>query len=101
MRDLGREPELRSLLELVPATPWFDAARAIGQGDVVRSVEVVLGIGAPAVEAYARLRAAQELARAGPHAEARDCLAPALAFFRKVGATRYIAQAEQVLTPAA
>jgi hypothetical protein len=53
------------------------------------------------VEAYARLRTAQELARAGHRAEARDCLAPALAFFGKVGATRYITQAEQVLTQAA
>jgi hypothetical protein len=48
------------------------------------------------VEAYTRLRVAQELARAGRRAEAGDHLVHALAFFREVGATRHIARAEEL-----
>jgi class 3 adenylate cyclase len=101
LRDLGRDAELLSVLASAPSTPWCHAARAIARGDMADGVELSARIGAPSVEAYTRLRAAQELARAGHRAEARDCLAPALAFFGKVGATRYLAQAEQVLAPSA
>jgi tetratricopeptide (TPR) repeat protein len=99
LRDLGREAELLSALASAPSTPWCHAARAIAKGNMTDGVDLSARIGAPSVEAYTRLRAAEELARAGHHAEARDCLAPALAFFRKVGATRYLARAEQVLGP--
>jgi hypothetical protein len=99
LRDLGREAELLSALTSAPSTPWCHTARAIAKGDMTDGVELSARIGAPSVEAYTRLRAAEELAHAGHHAEARDCLAPALAFFRKVGATRHLAQAEQVLAP--
>jgi tetratricopeptide (TPR) repeat protein len=101
LRDLGRHAELLPALAAAPPTPWFEAARAIARGDFSHGVEVVARIGAPAVEAYTRLRTAEQLAGEGHHAEARDCLAPALAFFKKAGATRYRAQAEQVLAPAA
>jgi DNA-binding SARP family transcriptional activator/tetratricopeptide (TPR) repeat protein len=97
IRDLGREAELLAALESAPSTPWHEAARAIADGDVVHSVELVARIGAPSVDAYARLRAAEELTRLGRLAGVHDILEPALVFFRKVGATRYLAQAEQLL----
>jgi len=97
LRDLGREAELLSALESAPATPWLEAARAIAHGDFAHGAELVARIGAPSVEAYTRLRVAEELARAGHHTEAHEQLAQALVFFRKVGATRYIAQAEELL----
>ena len=49
-------------------------------------------------EAYARLRAAEKLVAAGRRAEADEHLGEALAFFRSVGATRYIREAEALLT---
>ena len=49
-------------------------------------------------EAYARLRAAQQLVAGGPPLEADDHLAAALAFFRSVGAARDIREAESLLT---
>ena len=101
LRDLGREAELRSALASAPSTPWCHAASAIANGDMADGVELSARIGAPSVEAYTRLRAAQELADAGQRAEARDCLAPALVFFGEVGATRYLAQAEKALAPSA
>src|SRR5262245_42082155 len=52
------------------------------------------GLGLPVVEAYEHLRTAEELARAGRRKEAEGLLAPALAFYRKVGAARYVTQDE-------
>ena len=94
VRDLEREDELLSALASAPATPWCSAARAIARGDLAEAVALAARIGAPFVEAHTRLRSAQELARAGHPAEARDCLAPALPFFNNVGATHYLAQAD-------
>jgi hypothetical protein len=45
-------------------------------------------------EAYARLRAAEQLAAEGRRAEADDQLARAVAFFREARATRWLRQAE-------
>jgi tetratricopeptide (TPR) repeat protein len=101
MRDLGREAELVSAIESAPSTPWHEAARAIAGGELERSIELVARIGAPSAEAYARLRAAQELSRAGRLIGGHDLLEPALAFFRHVGATRYLAQADKLLAGAA
>jgi hypothetical protein len=44
-------------------------------------------------EAFYRLRAAQQLAREGWRTEADDQLGRALAFYRSVGATRYVREA--------
>jgi hypothetical protein len=71
---------------------------ALATGDFARGAELVAAIRAPSVEAYTRLRVAEELATAGRPAKAHDQIARALPFFRKVGATRYIAQAEELLS---
>lgn len=97
LRDLGQEAELLHALESAPSTPWLKAASAIARGDFLHGTELASRIGALSVAAYARLRTAQELARLRRHAEANEQLAPALVFFSKVGATRYIAQAEEAL----
>lgn len=97
LHSLGREAELQSALDSAPATPWIDAARAIARGEFTRSVELIARIGVPSLEAYARLRAAEQLARAGHRAESRQQLAPALTFFTQVNATRYLTQAQALL----
>jgi DNA-binding SARP family transcriptional activator len=97
VRDLGRESELLPALEAALSTPWVEASRAIAQAEFTRSVELVGRIGAASAEAYARLRAAEELARAGRRQEAHDLLAPALDFFRKVGAKRWLEKGEELL----
>jgi DNA-binding SARP family transcriptional activator len=91
--DLGRQAELLTALEHAPSTPWFEAARAIAKDDFKLAVECVASLGAPSVEAYTRLRAAEELARSGD-AEASEVLAPAVDFFRSVGAKRWLERAE-------
>jgi DNA-binding SARP family transcriptional activator len=97
LRDLGREAELLPAFESAPPTPWNKAARAVVNGDFVPSVDLVARIAAPWVNAYARLRAAEELTRLGRYTEAHDNLERALAFFRQVSATRYLARAEVLL----
>jgi class 3 adenylate cyclase/tetratricopeptide (TPR) repeat protein len=96
--ELGREDDLRPLLD--GPSRWFSAARAIVDHDFVRAVEVFREIGTPPYESLARMLAAQELLAAGRRAEAVDLLEPAAAFFRRVGATRDLANCEVLLTAA-
>lgn len=91
-RDLGREGEYaEALLDKDPIeSPWKEASRAIVEGDLVRAAEVVEGIGDKAGAAYARLRAAEALAAAGQHDDAAAQRAKAEAFYRTVGAHRFV-----------
>jgi class 3 adenylate cyclase/tetratricopeptide (TPR) repeat protein len=99
--ELGLEEEFRGTLSGPgTATPWFQAASAVGGGDLVRAADILQSFGAVAFEANVRVRAAQRLARDGRRADAADQLAPALAFYRGVGAAGAIREAEALL-PAA
>ena len=97
VRDLGREAELLTALESAPPTPWLQAACAIAEHDSAGSLDLVAKIRAPSVDAYARLRAAEEAARSGSHDVAKELLAPALQFFRRVLAARHLAIADGLL----
>ena len=57
-------------------------------------------MGVPRDEADARLRAAEKLVGEGRSTEADEQLQRALAFYRSVGATRYVREAEALLTAA-
>jgi tetratricopeptide (TPR) repeat protein len=96
LRDLGMEDQLARALAPTPPNPWFESAAAIARGEFEKAIKLVVGLDAPSVEAYTRLRAAQEMA-AGRSSEAVPLLQPALAFYRSVGASRYIAQAERLM----
>jgi tetratricopeptide (TPR) repeat protein len=100
LRDLGREAELLPALEAAPSTLWVEAAAAIVRGDFHEAIELVARIGAPALEAYTRLRAAEGLVRNGQRDAAREHFAQALAFFRKAGATHYAGRADLLATSA-
>jgi hypothetical protein len=58
-------------------------------------------IGAATQAAFLRLRAAEQLVHEGRRAEADDQLSRALAFYRSVGATRYIREGEALLAASA
>jgi class 3 adenylate cyclase len=91
-RDLGREREFaEAVLDADPIeSPWKDASRAIVQGELARAAEIIEGVGDTAGSAYARLRAAEALAAAGQHDEAAAQRRRAEAFYRTVGAIRFI-----------
>jgi hypothetical protein len=98
----GRSDELLSVLDRVTMqTRWGDAVRRYVEGDPVGAADVFAEMGAVAEEAYMRLRAAEALVAAGRRPEADAQLKGALAFYSSVGATRYVAEAESLLTASA
>ena len=94
VRELGREAELLAVLSSAPPVPWVVAAQAVLRGEFDRAAAVLAEIGSRPTEAYTRLRAAEELARAGRTQEAAGELGPALDFYCAVGATGFIREAE-------
>jgi len=70
-------------------------------GELERAAELLVEIGSVPDEAYARLRAADQLIAQGRRAEGNAQLARALAFYRSVGATRFIREGESLLAATA
>jgi class 3 adenylate cyclase len=98
---LGRGAEFLPLFAGSRPTPWLEAAEHILAGDWPAAAEIYARMGSPADEAFARLRAAEDLVRDGRRAEADAHLGAALAFYRRVRASRYIAEAEALLAATA
>ena len=90
---LGRGAEL---IDALPAYeyPWHLAARAFAAGDLRRAADITGEMGAVSEEARDRLWLAHTLVEQGRRTEADAELQRALTFYRSVGATRYIQQAE-------
>jgi class 3 adenylate cyclase len=92
--ELGRREEFASALEITVQTHWTDALKTLLAGDLVAAADL-LDVGGTLPEAaFMRLWAAEELMAAGRRAEADEQLERALVFWRSVGATRYIGEAE-------
>jgi tetratricopeptide (TPR) repeat protein len=98
---LGYGSRLADALEPWRMIPWVSAALAFARGDPVAAAEICAEIGAGTQEAYARLSAARLFVDRGRRAEADVQLERALAFYRSVGATRYVRQAESLLPASA
>lgn len=100
---LGRENELRSALAEAQAARRRSAelATAIVDGDYADAAELAVATGHRALEARIRLLAAQRLAAEGRHAEAEAEARSALDFYRSVGGSRYIREAEALLRESA
>jgi class 3 adenylate cyclase/tetratricopeptide (TPR) repeat protein len=101
-RAVGRGDEFRALLAREQKyTRWLDAAEAIVEGDLRRAADVLGECGARPMEAFCRLRAAEALVAEGRRAEADEQLGSALAFYRNVGAARYVREGEALLAASA
>ncbi len=88
--ELDRAADIEAIAETAPTpTPWRDAGLALGRGDPAAAAEIFGEMGALPFEAEARLLAARAGVDAG--------LDEAIAFFRRVGATAYLAEAERRL----
>jgi class 3 adenylate cyclase/tetratricopeptide (TPR) repeat protein len=96
----GGGPELAGLLE-GSDVPWARAAVAFASGDPVRAADVCAEMSALAEEAFDRLVAARLLVEQGRRLEADTQLRAALAFYRRVGATRYVREGEALLAASA
>jgi hypothetical protein len=102
MAELGRGDEIAGLLADADfGEPWQEAGRALTAGDFAGAASAYADLGIPTHEAYARLRAAANLVTAGRRREADEHLGRALAFYRSVGATRYIREGEGLMAASA
>jgi class 3 adenylate cyclase/tetratricopeptide (TPR) repeat protein len=87
---LDRTAELEAMAETVPTpTPWREGGLALGRGDPLAAAAIFGQMGARPLEAEAQLLAA----KAGLDSD----LPAAIEFFRSVGATAYLSQAEALL----
>jgi len=100
--ELGRGGQFAEALDRARAqTPWHEAARLVVAGDLAGAADLYAEIGSVPDEAYARLRAAAELVRAGRRAEADRELRLALPVFVQLGANAWAAEAEALLAESA
>jgi hypothetical protein len=94
-RDLGLRADFVAVLEATPIeSAWMEVARAIIEGRSVQAAEIIEGLGDPASAAYARLRAAEDLAAEG-WTDAVEHGRRAAAFYRTAGASAWLQRAEE------
>jgi class 3 adenylate cyclase/tetratricopeptide (TPR) repeat protein len=97
---LGREEKMLAMLP-VSQVGWVRAGAAFASGDSRLAADVCAEMGAVTEEAYDRVWLAEVLVHQGRRSEAEVELQRALAFYRRVGATRYLRQAEELLARSA
>jgi class 3 adenylate cyclase/tetratricopeptide (TPR) repeat protein len=98
--DLPRDPVFEMARDW-PWHPWHQVANLIANGEFAAAADRFAAFGTPLFEAYARLRAADRLISDGRRAEANAHLHKALAFYRSVGAIRYVGEGEALLAATA
>ncbi len=96
-----REGALEDLLQRFRQTPWVAAVAALVERNFGAAADLYESIGAPAAAADVRLWAAEWLAGQGRVIEADAEARRALAFWRTVGATRYVRAGETLLAKSA
>ncbi|HET7515642.1 MAG TPA: adenylate/guanylate cyclase domain-containing protein [Gaiella sp.] len=98
--DARRPREAENIVGRMPAGPWRDACQALIDGDDARAADTLASIGTERLAAELRLRSARALTSAGRLGEAEAQLELARVFFRKVGATAFLAEADAILAAA-
>jgi tetratricopeptide (TPR) repeat protein len=99
---LGRGNDLRELAaSKAVSTPWLEAAAAFAGSDFEQAAARNAEIGSLPDEAFARLRAAEQLLATGRRAEGNTQLQRTVAFYRKVRASAHLREAEALLAATA
>ena len=98
--ELGRGEALAVAMESAVESRWKAAVRAVLGGELRVAADLYQEGGALPEEAFVRRWAAERLLAAGRRAEADEQLRKALAFWRSVGATRYVREGEALLAAA-
>jgi tetratricopeptide (TPR) repeat protein len=101
--SLGLDEELANVFgQPAPGeSGWVTAARTRAEGRFLEAAELYAAMPMRPDEAEARLRAAEQLLSQGRRAEADEQLRLAIAFWRSVGATWFIREAEKLLAATA
>jgi class 3 adenylate cyclase/tetratricopeptide (TPR) repeat protein len=96
--QLQIDGQLRATLDGSPPEDlWTHPIRACLDGDFVAAAEIYAEMGLRTLEAHARLRGAMRLLDEARYKEADEQLERSLAFWRSVGATRYVRTGESLL----
>jgi tetratricopeptide (TPR) repeat protein len=98
--EADRPQEADSIVERMPGGPWKDACRALVDGQDGQAADTLASIGTQRLAADLRLRAARGLAASGRLSEAETQLELARAFYSKVGATAFLAEADAIVAAA-
>jgi class 3 adenylate cyclase/tetratricopeptide (TPR) repeat protein len=94
--DARRLAEADSIVERLAPGPWRDACAAIAGGEPALAADLLDATGEQPIQAELRFRAAESLVAAGLVAEAQEQLERARAFWRRVGATAYLRDADEL-----
>ena len=89
-----------AIVERMPEGPWRDVCEATLARNYVRAADVLAEMGEQPVQAELRLHAARAFAAEGRLPEAATELERARAFYRSVGATAFLREADDVLVAA-
>jgi hypothetical protein len=99
---LGRRADIERVAASTPPGAWADLFTAAAEGRFADAADAAVELGTLPEAALLRWRAAERLLAAGRAADARVQLAKAGEFWRAVGATHHIREAEDLLAhPAA
>jgi class 3 adenylate cyclase len=102
LQALGRGAELVEFAaQVITPTPWLQAATAVAAGEFRHAGELYAEIGSLPDEAYARLRAAEQLLAADRRVEGNAQLQQALTFYRQVAATGYLREGDALVAASA
>jgi class 3 adenylate cyclase/tetratricopeptide (TPR) repeat protein len=98
--ELGRADDVLAAIPEQPS-PWEQVFAGILRGEFLAAADAYERYGVMPGTALMQLRAAEQLLAEGRRAEADEQLELALAFWRSVGATRHVAEAEALRARAA
>ena len=98
-RAVARAAE--SIVARMPESPWRDACRALVDGDEARAADTLASMGTERLAADLRLRAARGAGRGrADWARRKRSSGSHARFYRKVGATAYLAEADAIVAAA-
>jgi class 3 adenylate cyclase/tetratricopeptide (TPR) repeat protein len=95
-----REDDARTIALRLGDSPWGEAAVAACEGRYADAAELLAAQGDEPVQAWLRFLAAEQLAREGRLAEAEQQVERARTFWRSVGATAYLGEADELVAAA-
>jgi class 3 adenylate cyclase/tetratricopeptide (TPR) repeat protein len=98
--DADRSQEATEIVERLPAGVWRDVCDAMLDARYVAAADLLEATGEQPLQAQARLRAATQLVSEGRLGEAHAQLERARAFWRTVGATAFLRDADTLLAAA-
>jgi tetratricopeptide (TPR) repeat protein len=98
--DADRTNDVYEILRRLVAGPWRDACVAVAERQFAAAADILDSTGDQPIQAELRLRAAQGLMAEGRIGEAHEQLERARAFWRRVGATTYLREADELLAAA-